>query len=200
MTGDERAGNNPKEENIDIAESGYNVALAVQEQAKDVLSGESVAFNFTATNTGENSGYYDVSLEAEQDDDWKIISHVSSIYLSAGSSQNFSVVVIAPTLEPTGNEHSFTVTVTSRDDPETEDSSDISATPFYYSQEGGDKVLLIDANFGKNNGYNNYYNVDKIDARLKFALQQYFTDGESRGYDVYTIPYDNELGLSLIHI
>ena len=48
MTGDERAGNNPKEENIDIAESGYNVALAVQEQAKDVLSGESVAFNFTA--------------------------------------------------------------------------------------------------------------------------------------------------------
>ena len=194
LTGDQRAGNNPKEENIDIAESGYNVALAVQEQAKDVLSGESVAFNFTATNTGENSGYYDISLEADQDDDWKIISHVSSIYLSAGSSQNFSVVVIAPTLEPTGNEHSFTVTVTSRDDPETEDSSDISATPFYYSQEGGDKVLLIDANFGKNNGYNNYYNVDKIDARLKFALQQYFTDGESRGYDVYTIPYDNELG------
>lgn len=194
LTGDQRAGNNPKEENIDIAESGYNVALAVQEQAKDVLSGESVAFNFTATNTGENSGYYDISLEADQDDDWKIISHVSSIYLSAGSSQNFSVVVIAPTLEPSGNEHSFTVTVTSRDDPETEDSSDISATPFYYSQEGGDKVLLIDANFGKNNGYNNYYNVDKIDARLKFALQQYFTDGESRGYDVYTIPYDNELG------
>ncbi|MEC8446442.1 MAG: CARDB domain-containing protein [Candidatus Thermoplasmatota archaeon] len=194
LTGDERAGNNPKEENIDIAESGYNVALAVQDQAKDVLSGESVAFNFTATNTGENSGYYDISLEAEQEDDWKIISHVNSIYLTAGSSENFSVVVIAPTLEPTGNEHSFTVTVTSRDDPETEDSSDISATPFYYSQEGGDKVLLIDANFGKNNGYNNYYDVDKIDTRLKFTLQQYFTDGESRGYDVYTIPYDSELG------
>ena len=194
LTGDERAGNNPKEENIDIAESGYNVALAVQDQAKDVLSGESVAFNFTATNTGENSGYYDINLEAEQEDDWKIISHVNSIYLTAGSSQNFSVVVIAPTLEPTGNEHSFTVTVTSRDDPETEDSSDISATPFYYSQEGGDKVLLIDANFGKNNGYNNYNDVDKIDTRLKFTLQQYFTDGESRGYDVYTIPYDSELG------
>ena len=75
-------------------------------------------------------------------------------------------------MEPTGNEHSFTVTVTSRDDPETEDSSDISATPFYHSQEGGDKVLLVDANFGKNNGYNNYYNVDKIDSRLKFALQE----------------------------
>ena len=194
LTGDERAGNNPKEENIDIAESGYNIALAVQEQAKDVLSGESVAFNFTATNTGENSGYYDITLDSEQEDDWKIISHVSSIYLSSGSSQNFTVVVIAPTLEPTGNEHSFTVTVTSRDDPETEDSSDISATPFYYSQEGGDKVLLIDANFGKNNGYNNYYNVDKIDIRLKFALQEYFTDGESRGYDVYTMPYDSELG------
>ena len=194
LTGDERAGNNPKEENIDIAESGYNVALAVQEQAKDVLSGESVAFNFTATNTGENSGYYDISLDSEQEDDWKIISHVNYIYLSSGSSQNFTVVVIAPTLEPTGNEHSFTVTVTSRDDPETEDSSGISATPFYYSQEGGDKVLLVDANFGKNNGYNNYYNVDKIDSRLKFALQEYFTDEESRGYDVYTTPYDSELG------
>ena len=194
LTGDERAGNNPKEESIDIAESGYNVALAVQEQAKDVLSGESVPFNFTATNTGENSGYYDITVESEQEDDWKIISHVSTIYLTAGSSQNFTVVVIAPTLEPSGNEHGFTVTVTSRDDPETEDSSDISATPFYHSQEGGDKVLLIDANFGKNNGYNNYYDVDAIDKRLKIALQEYFTDGESRGYDVYTMPYDSELG------
>ncbi|MEC7713092.1 MAG: CARDB domain-containing protein, partial [Candidatus Thermoplasmatota archaeon] len=194
LTGDERAGNNPKEESIDIAESGYNVALAVQEQAKDVLSGESVPFNFTATNTGENSGYYDITVESEQEDDWKIISHVNTIYLTAGSSQNFTVVVIAPTLEPSGNEHGFTVTVTSRDDPETEDSSDISATPFYHSQEGGDKVLLIDANFGKNNGYNNYYDVDKIDSRLKMALQEYFTDGESRGYDVYTMPYDSELG------
>ena len=194
LSGDERAGNNPKEENIDIAESGYNIALAVQEQAKDVLSGESVSFNFTATNTGENSGYYDVTVDSEQEDDWKIISHVSSLYLAAGSSQNFTVIVIAPTLEPSGNEHAFTVTVTSRDDPETEDSSDISATPFYHSQEGGDKVLLIDANFGKNNGYNNYYDVDKVDNRLKLALQQYFTDGESRGYDVYTMPYDSELG------
>ena len=194
LAGDERAGNNPKEEDIDIAESGYNVALVVQEQAKDVLSGESVAFNFTATNTGENNGYYDISLDSEQEDDWEIISHVSSIYLSSGSSQNFSVVVIVPTLEPTGNEHAFTVTVTSRDDPETEDSSDISATPFYYSQQGGDNVLLVDANFGKNNGYNNYYDVDKIDNRLKFSLQEYFTEGESRGYDVYTIPYDSELG------
>ena len=51
-------------ENIDIAESGYNVALAVQDQAKDVLSGESVAFNFTATNTGENSGYYDIRFRS----------------------------------------------------------------------------------------------------------------------------------------
>jgi len=194
LSGDERAGNNPKEENIDVAESGYNVALAVQEQAKDVLSGESIPFNFTATNTGENSGYYDITVESEQEDDWKIISHVTSLYLTAGSSQNFTVVVIAPTLEPSGNEHAFTVTVTSRDDPETEDSSDISATPFYHSQEGGDKVLLIDANFGKNNGYNNYYNVDEIDKRLKIALQEYFTDGESRGYDVYTMPYDSELG------
>ncbi len=194
LTGDERAGNNPKEESIDIAESGYNVALAVQEQAKDVLSGESVPFNFTATNTGENSGYYDITVESEQEDDWKIISHVNTIYLTAGSSQDFTVMVIAPTLEPSGNEHGFTVTVTSRDDPETEDSSDISATPFYHSQEGGDKVLLIDANFGKNNGYNNYYDVDKIDSRLKMALQEYFTDGESRGYDVYTMPYDSELG------
>ena len=194
LSGDERAGNNPKEANIDIAESGYNVALAVQEQAKDVLSGESVAFNFTATNNGENSGYYDISLDSDQEDEWKIISHVSSIYLSQGSSEDFTVIVIAPTLEPTGNEHAFTVTVTSRDDPETEDSSDISATPFYYSQEGGDKVLLIDANFGKNNGYNNYQDVDKIDDRLKHSLQQYFTEGESRGYDVYTIPYDRDLG------
>ena len=169
-------------------------ALAVQEQAKDVLSGESVAFNFTATNNGENSGYYDISLDSDQEDEWKIISHVSSIYLSQGSSEDFTVIVIAPTLEPTGNEHAFTVTVTSRDDPETEDSSDISATPFYYSQEGGDKVLLIDANFGKNNGYNNYQDVDKIDDRLKHSLQQYFTEGESRGYDVYTIPYDRDLG------
>ena len=52
LEGDGRAGNNPKEKTIDIAESGYQVALAVQEQAKDVLSGESVFFNFTATNTG----------------------------------------------------------------------------------------------------------------------------------------------------
>jgi len=194
LSGDERAGNNPKEKNIDIAESGYNIALAVQDQAKDVLSGESVAFNFTATNTGEKSGYYDITVDSEQEDDWNIISHLSSLYLTSGSSQNFTVVVIAPTLEPSGNEHAFTVTITSRDDPETEDSSDISATPFYHSQEGGDKVLLIDANFGKNNGYDSYYDVDKVDSRLKIALQQYFTDGESRGYDVYTMPYDSELG------
>jgi len=196
LSDDERAGNNPKEKIIDVAESGYNVALAVQDQAKDVLSGESVTFNFTATNTGENNGYYDISLESEQNDDWEIISHVNSIYLTAGSSQNFSVIVIAPTLEPTGNEHAFTVTVTSRDDPETQDDSDISATPIYYSQENGDKVLLIDANFGKNNGYNNYQDVDKIDNRLKLSLQQYFTEGESRGYDVYTVPYDSELGFN----
>ena len=44
---DERAGNNPKEEAIDIAESGYKVALAVEEQAKDVLSGEYLFFEFT---------------------------------------------------------------------------------------------------------------------------------------------------------
>ena len=194
LDGDERAGNNPKEKNIDIAESGYNIALAVQEQAKDVLAGESVAFNFTATNTGEKTGYYDITVSYFEEDDWRIISHVTSLYLTAGSSQNFTVVVIAPTLSPTGDEHEFTVTITSRDDPETEDSSDISATPFYYSQEGGDTVLVIDANFGKNNGYNNYYDIDKIDTRLKFSLQQYFTDGESRGYDVYTIPYDNEAG------
>ena len=69
---------------------------------------------------------------------------------------------------------------------------EISATPLYYEQNGGDKVLLIDANFGKNNGYNNYYNVDDIDVRMKDTLQEYFGEGESRGYDVYTIPYDNE--------
>ena len=71
---DERAGNNPKEEAIDIAESGYKVALAVQDQAKDVLSGESVFFNFTATNTGENSGYYDVTVDyISNQDEWYII-------------------------------------------------------------------------------------------------------------------------------
>ncbi len=192
---DERAGNNPKEKAVDVAESGYKVALAVEEQAKDVLSGESVFFNFTATNTGENSGYYDITTDFNgEDDEWKIISHVTTLYLTAGSSQNFTVVVIAPTLAPLGDEHSFSVTVTSRDDPETEDSQDISATPFYYEQEGGDKVLLIDANFGKNNGFNNYYNADGVDNRMKNTLQNYFDDGESRGYDVYTMPYDVEAG------
>ena len=29
---------------------------------------------------------------------------------------------------------------------------------------------------------------------MKLTLQQYFNDGESRGYDVYTIPYDIEAG------
>ncbi|SVC11586.1 uncharacterized protein METZ01_LOCUS264440, partial [marine metagenome] len=61
LEGDGRAGNNPKEKTIDIAESGYQVALAVQDQAKNVLSGEYVFFNFTATNTGEKSGYYDIT-------------------------------------------------------------------------------------------------------------------------------------------
>ena len=191
---DERAGNNPKEEAIDIAESGYKVALAVQDQAKDVLSGESVFFNFTATNTGENSGYYDVTVDyVSNQDEWYIISHVSLLYLTAGSSQDFSVAVIAPTLAPIGDEHQFSVTVTSRDDPETYDEQEISATPFYYEQNGGDKVLLIDANYGVNNGY--YYNdVDEIDIRIKDTLQAYFGEGESRGYDVYTIPYDSEAG------
>ena len=192
---DERAGNNPKEEAIDIAESGYKVALAVEEQAKDVLSGESVFFEFTATNTGENSGYYDVTVDyVSNQDDWYIISHTTLLYLTAGSSQNFTVTVIAPTLAPIGDEHQFSVTVTSRDDPETYDEQEISATPFYYEQSGGDKVLLIDANFGKNNGYNNYYDVDEIDVRIKDTLQDYFGEGESRGYDVYTIPYDREAG------
>ena len=191
---DERAGNNPKEKVIDIAESGYNIALAVQDQAKDVLSGESVFFNFTATNTGENSGYYDITVESYEEDDWRCMSLVSSIYLAAGSSQNFTVVAIAPTYAPTGDEHEFNVTVTSRDDPETSDNQEITAIPIYNQQNGGDKVLLVDANFGKNNGYNNYYDVDKIDQRLKASLQDYFNDGESRGYDVYTIPYDSEAG------
>ena len=192
---DERAGNNPKEKVIDVAESGYQVALAVEEQAKEVLSGESVFFNFTATNTGENSGYYDITVDyVSEQDEWKIISHVTTLYLTSGSSQDFTVVVIAPTLAPLGDEHSFSVTVTSRDDPDTEDTQEISATPLYYEQNGGDKVLLIDANFGKNNGYNNYYNVDDIDVRMKDTLQEYFGEGESRGYDVYTIPYDNEAG------
>ncbi len=192
---DERAGNNPKEKAIDIAESGYQIALAVEQQAKDVLSGESVSFNFTATNTGENSGYYDVTVDyVDNADDWKIISHVTSLYLTSGSSQDFNVVVISPTLAPLGDEHFFTVTVTSRDDPETEDTQEISATPFYYEQNGGDKVLLVDANFGDNNGYNNFYDLDEMDVRMKDTLQQYFGEGESRGYDVYTIPYDREAG------
>ncbi|MED6305381.1 MAG: CARDB domain-containing protein, partial [Candidatus Thermoplasmatota archaeon] len=207
LDGDERAGNNPKEEDIDIAESGYQVALAVQENAKDVLSGESVFFNFTATNTGENSGYYDITVDYSEQDEWRIISHLSSLYMTAGSSQNFTVVVIAPTLASTGDEHGFTVTVTSRDDPETEDSQGISATPFYNQQSGGDKVLLVDANFGKNNGYNNYYDIDEIDNRMKYALQQYFNDLEidcesstgSCGYDVHTIPYDKDAGYGELH-
>ena len=195
LDGDERAGNNPKEEVIDVAESGYKIALAVEQQAKDVLSGESVSFNFTATNTGEKSGYYDVTVDyVGNDDDWKIISHSISMYLTSGSSQDFNVIVIAPTLAPLGDEHFFTVTVTSRDDPETEDSKEISATPFYYEQSGGDKVLLVDANFGDNNGYNNFYDIDEIDERMKDTLQQYFGESESRGYDVYTIPYDREAG------
>ena len=78
------------------------------------------------------------------------------MYLASGSSYDFTTVVIAPTLAPIGDQHGFSVTVTSRDDPDTEDSQNITATPFYYEQTGGDKVLLIDANFGKNNGYNNY--------------------------------------------
>jgi len=191
---DERAGNNPKEKSIDIAESGYNIALAVQDQIKDVLSGESAFFNFTATNTGEKSGYYDITIGYGEVDEWRCVSHVYSLYLATGSSQNFTVVAIAPTLAPTGDEHQFNVTITSRDDPETEDSQDITATPIYHQKSGGDKVLLIDANFGKNNGYNNYYDVDKIDQRMKASLQNYFTEGESRGYDVYTIPYDNDAG------
>ena len=199
LEGDGRAGNNPKEKTIDIAESGYQVALAVQEQAKDVLSGESVFFNFTATNTGEKDGYYDVTVDYGEVDEWRIISHLTTMYLASGSSQNFTVVVIAPTLAPIGDEHGFTVTVTSRDDPETEDSQDITATPFYYEQSGGDNVLLVDANFGKNNGYNNYYDIDKIDSRMKHTLQQYFNDGESMGYDVYTIPYDKDVGYGELH-
>ena len=34
LDGDERAGNNPKEKVIDIAESGYNIALAMQIKQK----------------------------------------------------------------------------------------------------------------------------------------------------------------------
>ena len=196
---DGRAGNNPKEHVIDVAESGYQVALAVEQQAKDVLSGESVSFNFTATNTGEKSGYYDVSVGYGEEDDWRIISHVTTMYLASGSSYDFTTVVIAPTLAPIGDEHGFSVTVTSRDDPDTEDSQNVTVTPFYYEQTGGDKVLLIDANFGKNNGYNNYYDVDEIDVRMKDTLQQYFNDGESRGYDVYTIPYDRDIGFGELH-
>jgi hypothetical protein len=194
LEGDGRAGHNPKEKTIDVAESGYQVALAVQEQAKDVLSGESVFFNFTATNTGEKDGYYDVTVDYGEVDEWRIISHITTMYLASGSSQNFTVVVIAPTLAPLGDEHGFTVTVTSQDDPETEDSQDVTATPFYYEQSGGDKVLLIDANFGKNNGYNNYQDIDKIDSRMKHTLQQYFNEGESMGYDVHTLPYDMDVG------
>ena len=196
---DGRAGNNPKEHVIDVAESGYQVALAVEQQAKDVLSGESVFFNFTATNTGEKSGYYDVSVGYGEEDDWRIISHVTTMYLASGSSYDFTTVVIAPTLAPVGDEHEFSVTVTSRDDPDTEDSQNVTATPFYHEQTGGDKVLLIDANFGKNNGYNNYYDVDEIDVRMKDTLQQYFNDGESRGYDVYTMPYDIDTGFGELH-
>ena len=29
---------------------------------------------------------------------------------------------------------------------------------------------------------------------MKDTLQQYFGEGESRGYDVYTVPYDQEAG------
>ena len=196
LEGDERAGNNPKEKSIDIAESGYQIALEVQQQAKEMLSGESVFFNFTATNTGEKSGYYDITVGYGEEDDWRIISLLQYVYLSTGSSQNFSVSVIAPTLAPSGDQHEFSVTVTSRDDPETEDSQNISATPIYREQAGGDNVLLIDANFGKNNGYNNYQDIDKIDIKMKNALQSYFSpdgEGESIGYDVYTIPYNTDL-------
>ena len=199
LEGDGRAGNNPKEKTIDVAESGYQVALAVQEQAKDVLSGESVFFNFTATNTGEKDGYYDVTVDYGEVDEWRIISHLTTMYLASGSSQNFTVVVIAPTMAPSGDDHEFTVTVTSQDDPETEDSQDIAAAPLYYGQNGGDKVLLIDANFGKNNGYNNYQDIDKIDSRMKHTLQQYFNEGESMGYDVHTLPYDMDVGYGELH-
>jgi len=199
LEGDGRAGNNPKEKAIDVAESGYQVALAVEQQTKDVLSGESVFFNFTATNAGENSGYYDVSVGYGEEDEWRIVSHITSMYIASGSSYDFTAVVIAPTLAPIGDEHGFTVTVTSRDDPDTEDTQNITATPFYYEQTGGDKVLLIDANFGKNNGYNNYYDIDEIDVRMKYTLQQYFNDGESMGYDVYTIPYDKDVGYGELH-
>ena len=92
-----------------------------------------------------------------------------------------------------------TVTVTGQDDPETEDSQDITAAPLYYGQNGGDKVLLIDANFGKNNGYNNYQDIDKIDSRMKHTLQQYFNEGESMGYDVHTLPYDMDVGYGELH-
>jgi len=34
---------------------------------------------------------------------------------------------------------------------------------------------------------------------MKLALQQYFNNGESRGYDVYTIPYDVEAGYGELH-
>ena len=55
-------------------------------------------------------------------------------------------------------------------------------------------MLLVDANFGHNNGYNHYYQTDEIDRRLKLALQDYFGEGEARGYDVHTLPYDSSAG------
>ena len=85
------------------------------------------------------------------------------------------MVAIAPTYAPTGDEHEFNVTVTSRDDPETSDNQEITAIPIYNQQNGGDKVLLVDANFGKNNGYNNYYDVDKIDQRLRLVFRTTLT-------------------------
>ena len=63
----------------------------MQEQAKDVLSGESVTPILLPRILEKIVDIMIESLEADQDDDWKIIAHVNSIYLSAGSSQNFSV-------------------------------------------------------------------------------------------------------------
>ena len=190
---DERPGNDASEQVIDIRESAWAVALAVEEAVKDVLSGEATFFNFTATNEGDEGGYYDVAA-AGSGDGWYAIPLEEVIYISAGGSTDFTVTVIAPTQEPTGASRDFTVSVTSQNDAAARDSEEITGTADYREGTDGDSVLLVDANFGHNNGYNHYYQTDEIDRRLKLALQDYFGEGEARGYDVHTLPYDSSAG------
>ncbi len=190
---DERPGNDGEEQVIDIRESAWAVALAVEEAVKDVLSGEATFFNFTATNEGDEGGYYDVAA-AGSGDGWYAIPLNEVIYIAAGGSTDFTVTVIAPTQEPTGASRDFTVRVTSQDDSAARDSEEITGTADYREGAEGDSVLLVDANFGHNNGYNHYYQTDEIDQRLKLALQDYFGEGEARGYDVHTLPYDSSTG------